>query len=234
MASYYGTPLVPSAQVIFANAGLLRTIEIFFLPPVLGLLLLFPRRPVYYTVLVGSVYLIGRSIFAFIASDQTDPIFPLVLTNVFCLLVLAYFARKPTRTVYFDSSVRWWETDPRYVVNLSGSITRIGNKPMQAWLQNVALGGAGVETSETGFLPSETIHVEFQHAGAEIRLNARVIWERPGEGTNQFVGVQWSEDTAGPELAKLRRLLADLKSKDTPTTREIPHWWEDLKTWFTG
>lgn len=230
---YYGMSVPDTAKEIFVLSSWPRTIEIFFLPPILGLLIYSARRPAYYVVILGAVYLVVRSIFTFFDSNETDPIFPLVVTNVLSLFLLAYFARKPTRTIYFDPTVRWWETDPRYVVNLAGSVTRIGNRPMEAWLQNLALGGAGIETSESGFLPSETIHVEFQHAGTEIRLDARVIWERPGEGTNQFVGVQWTENCAPPEFAKLRRLLAELKSRNTPTTREIPTWWQELKGRFS-
>lgn len=230
----YDLSIGATAREIFTLNSGMRNLEVFFLPLILGALIYGMRRTGYYFVMAASIYLIVRGILAFLDSNETDPVLPIILTNGLSLLVIAYFARRKTRDLHFNSRLRWWETDPRYIVNLPASVTRIGTKPLKAHVQNIAAGGAGIETSESGFLTDETIHVEFQHEGVEYRLNARVVWERPN-GTNQFLGIQWAEDdNSNAERSKVRRLARNLRAKKTPTTRVIAPWWQDLKSWLSG
>ncbi len=229
----YEIPISATAREIFTlNTGM-RNIELFFLPPILGALIYLMRKTGYYFVILSSIYLIIRGILAFIDSNETDPVLPIILTNALSLFVVAYFSKRRIRDLHLNPRLRWWETSPRYIVNLKASLTRIGANPTKAHLQNIAVGGAGVESPESGFLTEEMIYVEFQHEGTEYRLSGRVVWERP-LGTNQFLGIQWSEENSNVERSKMRRLMRDLRVKKYPTTRGTTSRWYDLKSWFSG
>jgi hypothetical protein len=229
---FYHLSFGKTANEILALTPPLRKLEIFVFPVIIGGLILFTRRAGYYLVVIGSVYLIVRGVMEFIASNETDPVFPLVLTSALCLVVVATLLRQKTRSVYFNPRLRWWETSPRYVTSFPASIIRIGGKPMKATLQNVASGGAGLETTETGYLKDEIVDVTFQNEGVEYHLKAKIVWEKDIGSGKQYLGVEWAEENSPAEGSKLRRLIRGLKAKRVPTTRSLPPRMNDVKEWF--
>ncbi len=231
---FYGLTISQTANEIFALTPELRKFEIFVLPILLGGLLLLTRRTGYYFVIVGCVYLIVRGVIEFVASNQTDPVFPLVMTNLLCAAVIAYLVRPRTRMVYFNPRVRWWETDPRYVVGFPASIVRVGGKACKAKIENLAVGGAGVDTAEKDFLTNEIVDLEFQYEGVVYQLKAKVVWEFSSGPNSQFVGIQWADGNSNADRSKVRRLVRNLKDKRFPTTRKNIPWWTDLKSRLSG
>jgi hypothetical protein len=231
---FYGLSFADTAREVYTLSTGLRKFEIFALPIILGVLILITRKLGYLVVIVGSVYLMVRCILEFLATNQTDPVFPMVFTNLICAIVLAYFMRSKTREIYFNPSVRWWETDPRYVVNIPATVTRIGAAGIPAKLENLANGGAGLHTAATGFLPEEVVDLSFTQDGTKYTFKARIVWQRQDPGGQNFLGVQWADETDPGERSKLRRLVREFKRKGLPTTRQIPTWWEDFRGWLTG
>jgi uncharacterized membrane protein (UPF0136 family) len=232
-AIFYQLSMGETMKEIVALTPDLRKIEIFILPILLGGLILFTRKSGYYFVIVGTVYLIVRGVAEFIASNNTDPVFPIVLSNFLCLIVIATLLRPQTRSIYFNPRLRWWETSPRYIIQFPASVTRVGGKPMKATFQNIAAGGAGIETVETGFLKEEIITLEFQHEGEIFQLKSKIVWERRATNGNQFLGLQWADDNKSGEFSKIRRLIRNLKAKKTKTTRAIEPRFAEVKDWFT-
>jgi hypothetical protein len=231
-AAFYHLSFGAATNEILALTPPLRKFELFVLPVILGVLILITRKMGYYIVVLGSIYLVIRGVMEFIASNQTDPVFPLIISNLICLAAVVILLRAKTRSVYLNPRLRWWETSPRYVVNLSSSITRVGGKPTRATLENIAAGGAGLETTETGFLKNEIVDLEFQRDGETYRLKSQIVWEKPMDGSKQYLGLQWADDNSTSEWSKLRRLIRGLKTKNTPTTRhQSPRFW-DVREWF--
>ena len=226
---FYGLSVQATANEILALTPELRKFEIFVLQVLLGGLILMTRRTGYYFVIVGSIYLIVRGVIEFVASNQTDPVFPLVLTNLLCAAVIAYLVRPRTRMIYFNPRMRWWETEARYVVGFPASIVRVGGKACKAKIQNIAVGGAGVDTVEKGFLKDEIVDLEFQYEGETYRMKSKIVWEQDIAGSQQFIGIQWAESNANADRSKMRRLTRELKKKGFPTTRKNIPWWSDLK-----
>jgi hypothetical protein len=217
-AGFYHLSIGAAYREIRALSTDLRQFELFVLPLILGALILVVRRFGYVVVIVGSVYLMVRSIVEYSASNQTDPVFPVVLTNLLCAAVLLYFMRKRTREIYFNPRMRWWETDPRYVVDFPGTLARLGAQPVKARVKNVAKGGAGLTTAAASFLPSEVLDVAFTHENQTYSRKARVVWQKP-QGDETYVGIQWVQDDAPAERSKIRRLVRTLKAKGAATTR---------------
>lgn len=231
-AGFYGISFISAAREVYALATPLRNFEIFLLPMILGVLIFMTKRTAYFIALVGCIYGIIRGVMEFIATNQTDPVFPIIVSNVFCIAAIIYLSRATARDVYLNPRIRWWETDPRYVVNFPASVTRVGASPMKATLENVAAGGAGIETLAAGFLKEEIITLEFQHEGNVYHLSAKIVWERPGTSSKQFLGLRWVDENSQADLSKIRRLIRDLKAAKTPTTRQAPTLWQDLKVRF--
>lgn len=229
-SGFYGTSISTVADELNALATPLRKFEIFILPLVIGVLILLMKRVGYYIAVVGCVYGIVSGVLAFIDSQQTDPVLPLVVSNLVCAAALAYLARPKSRNLFFNPRLRWWETDPRFIVDLPASITRVGGSPTKALLQNIANGGAGLEASTSGFLKGEAVSVEFQSEGTVYHLKSTIVWEKSTDSAKQFLGIQWTAESSNSERSKVRRLIRALRAKKTPTTRPIPSFWMDFKS----
>lgn len=212
----------------------LRKFELFVLPLILGAQIFFTRRLGYYVAILGSVYLVIRSVMVFIASNQTDPVYVIVFSNVISLAGVIYLARSKVRDIYFNPRLRWWETPPRYIVAWDAKLSRAGSETGNVKLSNLSIGGAGVDTSDTGFVPNEVVELKFDRNGQTYALRSRVVWQTKFPTLGTRLGLEWTESAMNVERVKVRRLVAELKSANTPQTRQIPNWWTDLKAWISG
>lgn len=230
---FYDLSFGATVREILTLASTLRKFDLFVLPFLLGGLILSVRKSGYAAVLAGTAYLVVRGVFAFIASNETDPVFPIVFSNALCLVVFATLLRPKTRSVYFNPRLRWWETSPRYVIAFPASLKRVGGNPSKATVQNVAAGGIGLEVAETGFLKGEIVDLEFQHEGETFRLKSKVVWESALAPGKQGLGLQWADGNPSGEFSKIRRLIRALKAKGTPSTHTLPPRLSEVKGWFS-
>lgn len=233
VAFYFGTPLVEVLRETLRENNVIRNAEIFLLPIALGFFTFFARRISFFVVIVGSFYLIARNVFIFVSTNRADPIVALVLMNLFFLFVILYLSRRDTRMIYFNEKMRWWETDPRYVVNFQGSLIRLGAPPIPVKISNIAVGGAAIATNQTGFIPHEMVHVEFQHEGETFKLTAGVVWEATPGSPEHVIGIQWVEDLLETDRQKVVKLMRALRSKGIPETRESSQWWRNFRAWLS-
>jgi hypothetical protein len=231
---YYDTSFLRTANEVIALASPLRKFELFVLPLLLGGFLLVTKRPGYYVVIAGCLYQIIRGVIVFRESLRTDPVFPLVLVNLFSAAALLYLLRPNARMVYFNPKIRWWEADKRYLVNYPSSITRVGGQPIKASIANIAYGGAKVETLETEFIKDEKVVLEFHADGETYRIESRIAWERIGTGNVQLIGLAWTDSGLKSERSKIRRHVRTLRERGFPTTLPPETWSEDLRAWIFG
>jgi hypothetical protein len=227
---YFGTPIGTVAKETLDSNSLLRNFETFLLPIVLGLFTFFARRVSYFIVVIGSIYLVARNFFLFAETNDSVPMSGLVGTNLIFVFVIVYLSRKNTRAIYFNSKLRWWETDPRYVVGWAAMLSRLGKVSTPIKIRNIAVGGAAIETDQSGFIPHELVNVEFQNDGKSYKLAAGVVWEQNPTGPQNLLGLQWVLDQENNALPAIRELIQALKSKNVPTTRPSD-WWHDFKSW---
>jgi hypothetical protein len=229
---YFGTPISEVLRETLDSNSPLRNIETFFLPVLLGLCVYFARRISFFIVIAGSFYLVTKNVFIFVAMNQSDPVVPLVLMNLFFVFVIVYLLRRSTRMIYFNERMRWWETDPRYVVNLPASLTRLGASPKSVKIANIAVGGAAVATEESGFIPHEMIHIEFQHEGESFKLTAGVVWEKPPGSGEHLIGIHWVEDLLKKDRKRVIHLMRALRAKGVQETRASSSGWKNLLGWL--
>lgn len=229
---FFGTPIETVAKETLASNSTLRNFETFILPIVLGIFTFIARRVSYFVVVAGSIYLVVRNLFVFAAANDSIPMSGMIALNLLFVFVIIYLSRRSTRAIYFNPKMRWWETSPRYVVGWDGSLGR-GAKPAgKIRIRNIAIGGAAIETSESGFLPHESVNLEFRNGAESYRVKAGVVWEQPAAGTTRLVGVQWAEDKQSEENRRIRELIRELKENETPTTQP-PDRWQDFKAWIS-
>jgi len=230
VAIFFGTPLREVlAEQFRMNSGF-RNFEVFALPVLMAIGTYFARRPGYFVVLLGSLHLMSRGLYIFATENDGSPLSSALLMVFFLGVVVAYFTRRKTRALYFDSKMRWWETDPRYRVDLSGKVLRGSGAPMPVIVRNFAIGGALLEGDFDAFAPGEIVHVDFDFDAQPVHLAASVVWERAQDSRRSF-GVQWMEDPSGTDYERVREIVRELKSRRVPTTGGLS-WWQELQGWL--
>lgn len=230
--AYFGTPLGTVAKETLDSNSALRNFETFVLPIALGLFTFFARRISYFVVVVGSIYLVSRNAYVFASMGNALPLSGLIAMNLLVVFVIVYLSRKSTRAIYFNAKMRWWETDPRYVVGWSARMARAGTLPKPVKVRNIAIGGAAIETPDHGFQPHETVQVAFRYEGKDFEFPAGVVWEQRASVNPNVIGVRWVDGKKSAAWHSMRALVKELKAKGTPTTRPSD-WWRDAKAWFT-
>lgn len=229
---FFGTPLGTVAKETLDSNSTLRNVEMFILPIFLGLFTFVARRVSYFVVVTGSIYLVVRNFVEFAETNDSIPMTGMVALNLLFIFVIVYLSRRSTRDIYFNPKMRWWETDPRYVVGWDGSLGRAAKSAGKMKIRNIAIGGAAIETSDSNFLPHEPVVLEFRNGSESFRLTAGVVWEQKNAGSTNLIGVQWIDDKQSNDGRRIRDLIHDLKSTRTPTTK-APDRWQDFKTWIS-
>jgi hypothetical protein len=224
---WFSVPIADIFRQMTVENSPLRNAEIFVLPVALGFFTFYARRLSFFIVVLGSLYLAGKNVTLFVRSNAGDPVVPFVLINLFFVLVIAFLLRRDTRMIYFDRKARWWETDPRYIVEWTATLSRMGREPMQARVKNIAIGGAAVESGETGFTPQELVQITFTADGNEYRIPASIVWQ-----WGSVVGMQWVKGLSEQERDRIKDLIRKLRKTGVATTRG-PGRWQDFKNWIT-
>ncbi len=229
---YFDTPLTTVAKETLAINSTYRNIEVFILPVVLGIFTYFAHRASYFIVVLGSIFLLVRNFLVFEATNDSFPVSALVFMNLLFVFVIVYLSRRSTRALYFNSKMRWWETDPRYVVEWEGTLSRLGAQPTKVKIQNIAVGGAALETLDSGFQPHEQIKLDFFALGQSYSFAAGVVREKNSEGAPTLLGIQWLEKRRSADGKKMKKLIREIKQKGIPTTRPADRW-QDFKSWIS-
>lgn len=232
-AIFYRLSFELTVSAIFSLTPRLRLFEIFALPILIGATVMLTRRLGYYAVVLGSSYLLIRGVFEAVTSKVIDPVFPAMISNVACLIMIGILLRPKNKSIYFDPKLRWWESKPRYVTNFPASIIRKNGTPLSATLQNIANGGGGVEANSKTVQVGDLVDIEFQYEGQTYRIKSSVAWTREANGDGSYLGLTWTAENSTDTLNKVASLVRVLKTRDTPTTRNIPSRMSEVKDWFT-
>jgi hypothetical protein len=144
-------------------------------------------------------------------------------------LFIGYFLAPSVRQAYFNARVRWWESLPRFRMDLPGTVA-IDGVEVACRLEDVSAGGALVELDPSAGVRElhngETLHVRFGFHHQRYSPRARVVHRRlslPG-----CYGVQFLKDA---EAARVARLMRALKLLGFPIRQERPPWQQDLAEW---
>jgi len=80
-----------------------------------------------------------------------------------------YFLLPAVRAAYFNAKLRWWETKPRYLVNIPASFGRKGASSARGTMVNLSEGGAFLKTARK-YKKSQKIHVQFYLLGRDYEV----------------------------------------------------------------
>jgi hypothetical protein len=206
-------------------------IEFYALPIVQGVMIFLAKRFGYYIVIALAIFSVYLNVHEWRIANDVISIPVLIGVTASNLGLIVYLLLPSVRAVFMNPRLRWWETPPRYTVNLPGQISKADGHGFPCKIVDISVGGAGVQTEGQTFEQNEAILLMFERDGRTLLMRAVVVYGR-ADGTNHRYGIEWRRGIEDDE-ARLVHFLEDLESKRAPINRPPPQWREDLAAWWS-
>lgn len=205
-------------------------VEFYALPFCQGVFIFYAKRLGYYAVLALAAFSIYLNVQEWrVASDVIS--LPILLgvtgTNV---ALIVYLLLPNVRVVFMNPRLRWWETPPRYIVNMKAQVSKEDGHAKPATIVDLSIGGAGITVESELYQHGDTLLLTFEHDSTTILMRALAVYGRP-DGSGHRYGLEWQRGAAEDEKRTMR-LLDELEEKKTPIVRAPPKWKEDLGAWW--
>ena len=152
-----------------------QLVEIFALAPLAGLAVLAVRWWSY-PIFLGTLFWTAASNYM-VWRDHPESVSLALLFACYGLNILfvSYFLIPSVRQVYFNPRIRWWETKPRYFVEMPASV-KIKGKEKACTILNISEGGSSVETS-TKIAPGTPISLRFTCFNREFHVGGEIVYQ---------------------------------------------------------
>jgi hypothetical protein len=183
---------------------------IFLLAPIVGGILIFIcKRWSYYLYLSLMVLPCVYSYFFWLRQPSFELALYLILAYLINFLMVVYFMLPQVRQVYFDPRLRWWETKPRFEVEVDTEIF-IKDQSAKGYIKNISEGGLFVETSLV-LKVTDNIDINFKYKDRNYTFNGNVVFVKNLEVRKGYGIKLVLSDT---EINNLKKLI-DIVSEES-------------------
>lgn len=219
-ARVLNTSVEAYASALWAESTPRQLFEFYALGPIAGLAIFRTRRwsyPLFLAITSFTAWRNYQSHVAFPGLLSLPLLFGAYAANA---ALVAYFLLPAVRLAYFNPRVRWWESQPRFQVELDA---RAGETPVR--IRNLSEGGAFIEAAAG--LPQGAFTLSFEWQGERYAIAARVVHRRAdGRG----LGLQFAPSRV---FRKRMRALAHRMAAAgcAPTIARGP-WHLEFRGWF--
>lgn len=193
------------------------------LPPLAGIFIYICRRWSYwcYVACLGLIFL--SNVYSFWTSMSLLNFAMLFLVLLIDVVAVAYFMVPSVRQVYFDARLRWWETAPRFNLEVSGVMN--GDR---GFIKNISAGGALVESS-LSYVQDQDVTLEWSYEGKDFKIPGHVIYQKPSGGLIGF-GVKFTHTL---ETQQAMSGLTELLNKQDRIVKDrLPGPEDTFKAWI--
>jgi Tfp pilus assembly protein PilZ len=151
--------------------------------------------------------------------------------------IIIYLVKNEIRVPYFSPSIRWWESDPRYKLNIKTNLRRMAkgsvvasNEIENVEIVDISRGGCFLKTNTPYEIDSQ-IQLEFELFEKQIKSQGIVVWSTDSTITHpKGVGVRFI-NLDKPTLAILKKSSHRLKQMAQTYTQLVraKNWQEYLE-----
>ncbi len=141
------------------------------------------------------------------------------------LLVQILFMRiagSQIRVPYFFPRIRWWESDPRYKLEIATEINREGSNKLEGVVMDISQGGCFIKT-HAYYQFGETVDLVFSIFERSLKCQGQVVWKTESRVTHpKGIGVKFQnldKETvfclrqATMKLKKLTRIYTEMSKE---------------------
>ena len=174
--------------------------------PLVGWGLLSVRRWGWLTFVTFTISLIGYNFISYLVNKTYD-ISVVLLYNLALAAITFVFFRKHLRAPYFNPRLRWWNTDPRFQVQLHG---RIGEAESAGLVEILDLSASGVFLSAHADIEPGQVHtVTIEAYGMAFPVKGKVMRKTSAHDPKPGFGIMF-EALSTESRYELTVLLARL------------------------
>ena len=148
-----------------------------------------------------------------------------ILAYVLNLAIVSYFLIPAVRTAYFNPRLRWWETKPRFLLNVLGEF-KVGEKTHPCTVLNISEGGAFL-CSDVAMKPGTEIQIIFRLLTREIHLRGATVYRKLGDTAGYGVQFLHTPET----LDQMTRVIRAFKLMGLARRPEVGRPWDEFKLW---
>ena len=200
---------VPTPMILYwmTDQGAWGLLETFGIPLLMAVSLCTIRVPGYFAfwaLMVWNYSIHYRNLSMIAASYGPLQLAPFIICD---LLLCIYMLIPSVRALYFDPTIRWWQSQPRYEIQWPAQCEHYGN-----WLDikivNISDGGSLI-TSENVLKLSDLVKLKFQVMTIPYEITGQVMHCRQSQYGIQFIHTPQTRD-------KFFNLAVGLKNLDFP------------------
>jgi hypothetical protein len=173
----------------------------------------------YYLFLSFSTLIIIHNFYILLTQKQYSS-YMVLLFQATTLSVVGFFLQKHITAPYFNPKMRWWESRPRYKVDV-GCVNKISEgasaRLFESHIHDISKGGCFMVCSENLKIDTQ-IELEFSFNNNRVLILGETVWLCPK--IQGGYGIQFHKMSLLNKLA-LRAIIKDLKSKKTNTSFKV-------------
>jgi hypothetical protein len=189
------------------NRLFVTDIVVLALYPVSAVAILSIRRWGWYLFMGCSALLIGYNVLVYRYNPRYNLLI-LILFNLALVVVASIFFRKHILAPYFNPRLRWWETEPRYRIEIGAAIL-LGNREVFGELLDVSKTGCFV-TLESGLQIGASYRMTLRCMHHSVELMGRVMRRGPALRSVNGYGIMFVK-TGAQEKDALSAMILDLE-----------------------
>lgn len=165
--------------------SLIELLAMFTLLPIGGLVIYICKKWSYYTyfLIMGLVLY-----FNYLKWKESPHLFEFVYVVSFLIInffVVGYFLVPAVRSLYFNQRLRWWESQPRYLVGLEGEILKGEDEALHCKMENISANGASIRANQD-YEGGEKITLCFTYEGYTFSIESEIKYVQ-----GSLMGVQF-------------------------------------------
>ena len=151
--------------------------EFFFLFPIAGFAILIMKRWSFPFFIVAMIWSIISNLKIWM-SDYSENwgVWIIVLITVVNLAVVTYFLLPAVRRFYFNKQLRWWESKPRFKVEIVG-IIEYKDLTHKCMIRDLSEGGAFIE-SDIDVSDKDQVNLQVSVLNKRFPINGIVVHKR--------------------------------------------------------
>jgi hypothetical protein len=146
----------------------------------------------------------------------------LLITTIINVGLVSYFLLPAVRIVYFNKRLRWWETKPRYEIDMQATLI-IDNHQISCTILNISEGGAlvkNINPLQMGF----DACLRFSFFDQTVNVPARVVYSQNGSMGFQFLHNNETEKKVKKIIRKLRLSGVNTRERPDKWTKGFQKW----------
>lgn len=207
----------------------LEILEFFALFPIAGIAIYLTKKwsyPVFLLVMGWTIY----SNIEIWLSDYQGIMSPWLLVAILTMNIafVTYYLLPSVRRPYFDQRIRWWESQPRFLIEIPCQIT-INDKTANGNIRDLSVAGAFIE-SEAKCEENDVIHIEWSIYNLRLRVDGQVV--HTGRQGKQGYGIRFNATRKTKKI--IARQLEVFEALGCHVSRLSDPKWTSFTSWIKG